>query len=211
MSTPVYQLFIGKNSAAANQAWNALSKEEQKALSEKEAASRVAVKAKTILACDSAWADESNPWWGLLRFPDLAARIQHARTLREIGWLDRVEAFTLLGTADREPEEVTIPNPIYELWVIKTNPVAERAWAELSKEATAAMWAKHDAVYQETGGKIVISCNSYWCNEAYPWFGISAYPSIEAHQQVAQTLADIGWRRYIDCFTLLGIPMELRA
>lgn len=210
MGTPIYQLFIGKNNAAANLAMAAVSEAERKALEEKEAASRQALNIKGIVVCDSAWADEDHPWWGVLRLPDLAARIQHTRTLREIGWLDRVEAFTLLGTSETEPEEVTIPNPIYKLWIVKVNPAAERAYTELSKEDNAALWEKHNAVYQQTSSKSVLTCDSYWCNEAYPWFGVSVYPSVEANVQVMRTLADIGWRRYFDSFTLLGIPIETR-
>jgi hypothetical protein len=211
MSTPIYQIFIMKNSVAANQAWLALSEAERKALTEKDDASRKAVNAKVILACNSAWANEEYSAWGLLRFPDLAARIAHTRTLQEIGWFDRVEAFTLLGTSETEPVEVTIPNPIYKLWLIKTNPAAEIEMSKHSKEEiaaiTAAAFEKHDAIYRETGSITMLQCSSYWCNEAYTNFGISVYPSIEANMKVMQVLEQAGWRMVVDVFTLLGTPM----
>src|SRR3972149_8403517 len=98
MNTPIYQVFYIRNSVASSQAWNALSEADRGALVEQERASRAEVKAKAIVICDSAWADEEHPAWGVLSFPDLTARIQHTNTLRKIGWLDLVEAFTLLGT-----------------------------------------------------------------------------------------------------------------
>jgi hypothetical protein len=208
MNTPIYQIFYIKNSAASNQAWKALSETERSALIEQERASRAEVKAKEIVICNSAWADEEHPTWGVLSFPDLAARIEHTRTLRKIGWLDMVEAFTLLGTSDRELEEVNIPNPIYKLWIGKINPAGTGAYRELAKGLEAALWEKHNAIYEETGSKVVLSCSSYWCNEAYPFFGVSAYPSIEANQKVMRVLDELGWQHYIDVFTLLGIPEQ---
>jgi hypothetical protein len=208
MNSLIYQVHYIKNSAASNQAWKALSEAEQSALTEQERASRAEVKSKAILFCDSAWADEEHPAWGVLSFPDLAARMQHTRMLRKIGWLDLVEAFTLLGTSDREPEAVTIPNPIYKLWIIKSNPACTGARSELSKGLEAALWEKHNAIYAETGSKTVLSCSSYWCSEAYPFFGVSVYPNIEANQKVMEVLDELGWQRYFDSFSLLGIPEQ---
>jgi hypothetical protein len=208
MNTPIYQIFYIKNNVAANQAWKALSETERNALIEQDQASRAEVKAEEIVVCNSAWADEQHPAWGVLRFPDLAARIQHTRTLHKIGWLEIVEAFTLLGTSDSEPERVTFSNPIYKLWIGRTTPAGTAAQSQLSKELEAAAWEKHDAIYEETGSQMVLSCSSYWCNEAYPFFGVSAYPSIEANQKVMEFLDELGWQRYMDVFTLLGIPEE---
>ena len=208
MNTPIYQIFYIKNSAAANQAWKALSETERSTLIEQEKASRAEVKAEEILFCNSAWADEQHPAWGVIRFPDLAARIQHTRTLKKIGWLEIVEAFTLLGTSDSEPERVTFSNPIYKLWIGRTTPAGTAAQSQVSKGLEAAAWEKHDAIYEETGSQMVLSCSSYWCNEAYPFFGVSAYPSIEANQKVMEFLDELGWQRYMDVFTLLGLPEE---
>ena len=208
MNTPIYQIFYIKNSVAANLAWKALSETERNALIEREKASRAEAKAEAIIFCNSAWADEQHPAWGVLRFPDLAARMQHTRTMQKIGWLDIVEAFTLLGTSDNEPEAVTFSNPIYKLWIGKISPAGIAARSQVSKGLEAMVWEKHDAIYEQNGSQMVLSCSSYWCNEAYPFFGVSAYPSIEANQKVMQCLDDLGWQRYMDVFTLLGIPVE---
>ena len=100
MSTPIYQLFIGKNNVAANMARRAMPEAELKAIMEKEEASRKAVGAIGVVMCQSAWADEEHPWWGVHRFPSLEARMEHTRTLLNIGWLDGVDAFSLLGTSE---------------------------------------------------------------------------------------------------------------
>jgi hypothetical protein len=206
MSTPIYQLVIMKNSVASSQAWAALTEADRKALSEKDEASSKAHNAKFILGCFSAWADEERPYWGLIRWPSLEDRIQHTRDLQKIGWLDKVEAFTLLGTSESEPVKVTIPNLIYKLWIIRSNPAGERRMSEFSQEEGAAIGEKVEALQKENGVIDLINCNSYWCNEAYSSFGISAYPSIEANMKYMQGLEALGWRQALDPFTLLGIP-----
>jgi hypothetical protein len=206
MSTPIYQLVIMKNSIASSQAWAALTEADRKAMSEKEETSSKAHNAKFILGCFSAWADEERPYWGLIRWPSLEGRIQHTRTLQKIGWLDKVEAFTLLGTSESEPLEVTIPNPIYKLWIIRSNPAGERRMSEFSQEEGAAIGEKVEALQKENGVFDLINCKSDWCNEAYTSFGISVYPSIEANMKVMQGLEALGWRQFLDPFTLLGIP-----
>jgi hypothetical protein len=34
------------------------------------------------------------------------------------------------------------------------------------------------------------------------------YPSIEANEKVMRVLDELGWQRYLDVFTLLGIPEQ---
>ncbi len=60
---------------------------------------------------------------------------------------------------------------------------------------------------KELGVVNVITCNSYWCNEGYSYFGIDAYPNIEANMKMMQALEGLGWKQAIDSYTLLGIPM----
>lgn len=204
MSTPIFQVFIGKNNIASNLAIRGLSDEAQKDMMEKNKASVQSVGGSIVVLCNSAWADEEHPWWGVIRFPSLEARIEHARDLKEIGWLDHVDAFTLLGTAEAEPPAVTIPNPIYKLWILRTNPAASMASGSLPGGVMTLGWSKHYELYHEHNSLILLQCNSYWCNEAYPNFGVSVYPSIEANMRIMQGLADLGWQRYFDSFTILG-------
>ena len=204
MEKPIYQLFIGNNNLAGNQVLKSLTERDQKMVMEQERASREAVGAEMIALCDSAWADESHPWWGVVRYPDMRARIEHTRTLQKIGWLDFMDAFTLLGTSERAPEKVTLPNPIYKLWVIKSNP-ATAFTGHMAVGLNALRWEKHNALYQQYNSQVILTCYSYWCNEAFPAFGISVYPDIEANMKIMEGLNDLGWYGYFDCVSYLGI------
>jgi hypothetical protein len=205
MSKPIYQLALGNKNLAGIQVWKALPEAQVKSLFDQEKASREAAGARAILFCDSSWADEMHHWWGVMRFPDLQARIDHTRRLDEMGWLDINDYFTLLGTSDSEPAEVTIPNPIYKLWILKYNPAAVQA-SRQPKGLEAAVFEKHDALYKQYGAQMVLYCDTYWCNEAYQGFGISAYPDIESNMKIMQGLSDLGWPGYIDSYSYLGIP-----
>jgi len=204
MSKPIYQIGVGNNNIASNLAWKALSAAERKKLTDQEQASREAVGAKGILACDSAWADEMHPWWVLLRFPSLPARIEHTHILQKIGWLDITDAFTLLGTSQAEPEAVTVPNPIYKLWIIKNNP-ATAFTGNLPKGMDALRWEKHNALYKKHKSQVILTCDASWCNETFLAFGISAYPDVEANMNIIADLNEMGWPGYFECITYLGI------
>ena len=145
MPTPIYQLVILKNNMAAKMALKALPEAERKSMNEQEQASRIASGASIVLHCDSAWSDETQPGWGVIRFPSLEARIEHTRNLLKIGWLDHYDAFTLLGTANFGPVEVTLPNPIYKLWLLRSNPAGSHNMNGIPKGLNALMWEKHNA------------------------------------------------------------------
>jgi hypothetical protein len=202
MNGPIYQIFVGNNNISSNLAWKALSEDEKKALQDQERASEEAVGAKVIVFCESAWANEAHPWWGMLQFPDLQARIEHTRTLQRIGWLDITDAFSLLGTAVSGPETLNIPDPIYKLWIIKNNP----AVVEISDE----LLEKHNALYREYNSQVIVACDSSWCDETYPAFGLSAYPDIDANRSIQAGLDQLGWRKRFEAVTYLGIPVTTR-
>jgi hypothetical protein len=205
MSRPIYQLMIAKSNIAGNLALKNLPETERVKLFEKEAASRKAAGETTVLFCNSAWADEERPMWGVSRFPSLEARIQHTRDLQEMGWLNYFDAFTLLGTSEQEPETVTMPHPIYMLWILRSNPAGSQHFAGIAKDLVTAVWEKHDAVYKENNSLTMLSCDSYWCNQAYPYFGISVFPNIEACMRICEALKDLGWPEFIESTSLLGI------
>jgi hypothetical protein len=204
MGKPIYHLVVANNNIARNLAWKALAESERKTLEDQEQAAMEAVGAKVILVCDSAFADEMHPGWGVVRYPDLQARIDETRTNRKIGWLDINDAFTLLGISETEPEAVTVPDPIYKLWIIKNNP-ATALTRHHSKGLDALMEEKHNALYKEYGSQVILYCESTWCNEAYQGFGISAYPSVEANMKIMAGLGELGWPEYFECISYLGI------
>jgi hypothetical protein len=206
MSTPIYSLFIGKNNVAANLAYKAMGEEESAKLFEKMGDSLKEVGADVVISCSSAFANEETPFWGIVRFPDLQARIQQVRKLQQIGWTDITDAFTLLGTAAQEPVEVTIPNPIYKLWLIKSTPAGAFNMATMPKGMESLMWEKHDALFKEMESQTVLSCDCYWSNEGYAYFGVDAYPNIEAAIAIQKGLVELGWPRNLDSFTIFGVP-----
>lgn len=204
MSTPIYLLAIGKNNVASNLAWNARPAAETKAIEEQQNASLKEVGGKSIITCHSEFADEEHPWWTVERFPSLEARIEHAQTLRKIGWLDIVDAFTLLGTVNEEPAEVNLPDPLYYLWVAKSNPMGAVSLESYPKEVSDLVFAKHNAIYKENNSIIMLASYTDWCNEGYIAFGVDVYPNVEALKRVREGLVNLGWRRYFEGFSILG-------
>ena len=77
----------------------------------------------------------------------------------------------------------------------------------MSQAEMAETMQKHDGIMKDLGVVNVITCNSYWCNESYSYFGVDAYPTAEANMKMMQALEGLGWKQAIDSFTLLGIPM----
>lgn len=139
------------------------------------------------------------------RHPDLQARIEHTCTLQKIGWLDITDSFLLLGTSDDVPHFPSFPNPIYQLWIAKADPVTRANRDHLSKEETDALWAKWQESVNRTGACTMLGCESNWANEELPSFGIMAFPSIKARQEHVKDLEKLIWPLYITAFTVLGM------
>lgn len=205
MSKSIYGLWMVRNHPTTT-AYDALSETQQKAMWEMNEASNKRVGARELLSCDCAWANETYTGWGISLFPDLAARIEHTRDLQKAGWFRIVDAFTLLGTAEEEPKSVTFANPVYELWVIKNNPAALQNYSQLSKEQVDAMWAKHNQGLERYQSFNWLFCDSSWCDDAHPNFGVNVYPSIEAEQYHKSELAKMQWGKFFDAFSILGVP-----
>ena len=95
MAGPVYKMFR----ARWKEAWFALSKEEQDALTAKVVDALKQAGGKSLVFCDSRWSSEQ--WWGfgVEEFPDIEAVQQHIKLLEELHWMRYVESETLLGTA----------------------------------------------------------------------------------------------------------------
>jgi hypothetical protein len=205
MGKPIYLLFVGNKNIASDLAWKALSETERKTIEDKQQAAVDVVGGTFVVRCDSAWADEMHPWWGVGRFPDLPARIEFIRLNQESGGLAFTDAFTLMGTSDTEPEAVTIPNPLYKLWIIKNNPATVFTRRQ-PKGVEKLLWDKHAALFKQYASQSILFCRSAWCNEAYEGFGIDVYPDIETHMQVEDELIDLGFPGYYDSVTYLGLP-----
>ena len=204
MSTTIYSLFVIKNNVAANLANKAMAKEEQDLLWKTMSESLDKAGAQSIVTCESAFANEETPYWGVIKYPSLQARIDQTHAIQEMGWTNLTDAFTLLGTAISEPIEVTVPNPIYKLWVIKTNPAGFTNVSTMPKGIDSLMWEKHNALMKECNSQNLLMCDSYWANEEYSFFGVDAYPDTESMITIQKGLVELGWQRYFEAFTILG-------
>jgi hypothetical protein len=199
----VYQLWVIKNQPfSVNYA--ALSAAQKKELTDKEAAASKRVGAVNLLYCDSTWANEAYIGWGVTQFPDVAARIQSTREMLQFGWFRVLDSFSILGTAMVEPKEIPFPNPIFQMWVVRSNPAATDFRIRRSKEEEEAMWKVHDEALGRDKGFAWLVCDCYWSDDQYSAFGVNVYPSIEAEQYHKTELAKMHWEKYFDSFSILG-------
>jgi hypothetical protein len=207
----IYQLWMWKNHQAANTALAKISPEEDKVLAEtfsNEAMERSG--AKWFLYCESTWANEEYRNWGITIYPDVHSRIEHTRVIEKAGWYRYADMFSLLGTLKMEegvPQKNDFPNPIYSLFIMRSNPVTLANYSRLTKEEENELWAKWRQSVERTGACLTLFCNSAWCDEGMPGFGVMAFPSIEALQAHQEDLQKLDWPLYFDAFTLLGIEM----
>jgi hypothetical protein len=77
------------------------------------------------------------------------------------------------------------------------------AWYQLSKAEQDSLLQKVTAARDKVGGKALILCNS-WSTDAYQFFGVEVFPSLEAAQEHNKLLNELNWFRYLEGFSLLG-------
>jgi hypothetical protein len=199
----IYQLWVIKNQPFSSN-YAALSDARQKELMDQEAAASKRVGAVNLLYCDSIWANEAYTGWGVTQFPDVAARITSTREMVQAGWFRVLDSFSILGTPMVEPKEIPFPNPIFQCWVVRSNPAATDFRTRLSKEEEAAMSKAHDESLARYKSFAWLLCDSYWSDDQYSAFGVNVYPSIEAEQYHKAELAKMHWEKYFDSFAILG-------
>ena len=95
MAQKIYKLFLIKG---FTEAWYQLSKEEQTAVMTKVNAALEKVGGQRLALCDSQWAAEQWPAFGVEVFPDIEAEQKHIQLLNELNWSRYLEAMTVLGT-----------------------------------------------------------------------------------------------------------------
>ena len=94
MTQAIYHLYLLK----PTEAWHQLSQEEQGTLLTKVAETLTQVGGKQIVLCNSVWASEQWPFWGVEQYPDIEAVQKHAELLVALNWFRYMESMTLLGT-----------------------------------------------------------------------------------------------------------------
>jgi hypothetical protein len=161
---------------------------------------------KWVVYCDSTWSNEEYSVFAVHTIKDMTSRLTHWKEIEKAKWYQYADLTTLFGTSEEEPHLPTFPNPIYQLFMVRTNPVTMANMSAETKEQTATRWAKWRESADRTGALGVLYCDSYWANEDYLGFGVVAYPNVEARQAHATDLLKLNWTLYYSAFTLLGTP-----
>lgn len=208
----IYQLYMLKNQSGANTALAKITPEERNALMQSMSAEALnQYGAQTVLDCACAWANEEYSHWGITSFKSIQGRIAQVQASEKLGLYRVAEFFSLLGTLDGdEPKLPDYPNPIYQLWLMRNNPVLTANFMRSSKEELAEIMAKHAESEKRTETYTVLYCKSAWANEEYVEFGVSAFPNIEACQAHRDDLENFNWPLYSQSTSILGI-VEPRA
>ena len=94
MTQAIYKVWLVK----PTEAWYQLSQEEQDKLFAQVNEARAQFGGKIIVACESRWASEQWPFWGVEQFPDSEANQKYTAHLNTFNWFRYMESMTVLGT-----------------------------------------------------------------------------------------------------------------
>ena len=93
--------------------------------------------------------------------------------------------------------------PIRKLYMLRNY---REAHYQLTQEARDRLWKKIEEDETSLGAKLLISCDSRWCNEAYAGWGVIEYPDIQAVQKTTAINENNELFRYVDSESYLGLP-----
>ncbi|MFT3893116.1 MAG: hypothetical protein QM730_15915 [Anaerolineales bacterium] len=198
---PIYHLFLVRG---YREAYYQLSPEGRDQLWARVGESSQAAGAKTIVGCYSRWSNETYPAWGIEEYPNLQALQQSARTNEKNQHFRYLEAETYNGvlTEGFQIPTVDIPDPIYQLFLVKNQ--HNDAWASLAEDTRDRIFAAVGESIRKNCGINLIGCDINRSNEEYSFFGVTAWPTIEAEQAHFQELTKLGWNCYFYAKTILG-------
>jgi hypothetical protein len=94
---------------------------------------------------------------------------------------------------------------VYKFWRIKQ---WTEAWIQLPQEERDRIFGEMQKNLEGSGGRGILRCNCSWANEEYRTWGVNEYPSLEAAAQDGENLRKMGWRRYVESESMLGLPYE---
>jgi hypothetical protein len=94
MAQAIFHVYLARQT----EAWHQLPREEQDQLLAKVAEALAQVGGKVIVFCNSRWASEQWPFWGVEQYPSIEAVQKHTQLLDALNWFRYVESMTLLGT-----------------------------------------------------------------------------------------------------------------
>jgi hypothetical protein len=201
MPTQVCKLFMGKMS----EAWHAVSQAERDAVWAKNMETLAASGGKFEIVCDSSWASEQWPFFGVEVYPGIESHQMYAAGQVEMDWFRYARSFSLLGTPIGEITQVEpAAGQVFKAWMMRP---AEAGYA-VPKAEQDAFLGKVNAALHQVGGKRIVQCDSAWASERWLGWGVEVFPDIRAVQEFSRLLNEFNWLRYVDSFTLLGTRWE---
>jgi hypothetical protein len=94
---------------------------------------------------------------------------------------------------------------VYKFWRIKR---WTELWNQLPEEERREIFGQVAKNLEAVGGEWFLRCRSYWANDAYLSWGINVYPSLEAALEDGENLRKMGWWRYVESESILGVALE---
>lgn len=91
--------------------------------------------------------------------------------------------------------------PIYNLFLIRRP--ADR-FLRLSQARQNALVGQINEALAAAGGRRVVSCDSYWANEAYRAWGVEEFPDFDSWRTFAAAREKMEWYSYLDGWSMLG-------
>jgi hypothetical protein len=94
-----------------------------------------------------------------------------------------------------------VTGKIYNLFLIEG--LSER-WLRLAPAEQSALMSKIDDALAAVGGRRIIGCDAYWCNEAYRGWGVEEFPDLTALRTFAAAREKLEWYSYMNAWSVLG-------
>jgi hypothetical protein len=93
---------------------------------------------------------------------------------------------------------------VYKLWQSRR---MNEAWYQLSPQEQQSLMNRLSESLHSVGGRELVLCDASWSNEGWPVFGLETFPDVAAVQRHGAFLAEIGWGRYRESRSTLGIEV----
>ncbi len=90
--------------------------------------------------------------------------------------------------------------PIYKVFLVKPT----ESWYALPQEARNKLMAVNADAHEKVGAKVTIACDSSWCSEEWPFWGVEEFPDLEAVKKFTALLNEHNWYQYFNSISVLG-------
>jgi hypothetical protein len=90
--------------------------------------------------------------------------------------------------------------PYFLFWRAKFT----EAWYQLSEDEQNGLMAKHNELFETTGGENILGCNASWSSEQWMMIGVHKFPDMDAVHKHSENLWALNWHRYVDGETVLA-------